>query len=871
MPETPKALARRTFPLLATAALAAAVLTAPPAQADPADPADLSAQDARAVDAARAYLGLAPAALSGGGEFAALSSTSDGADTTVRLQQRLNGVPVFGAHTLVHLHGGRPAADEDPVTGRAYALSVSTAPTVPAERAAQLALAELKDPRTRASVHVNGSELTVLPLGAGVLVWRVSLAGLDQEKQAPMMRDVFVDARTGGVRMAYDTLEFDAPVHGDGVNASGKTVPVEAYQRGDGRYEMRDRTRPMWNGTTGEILTYDSQGGNYWEYLGVLPPDTPLTDSPSATFTDRATDSGAVDAHWGAGQVYEYYKANFGRNGIDGNGGSMVSVVGTTYFGRPFINAFWDGTKMVYGWSDGDIKPLSADLDVVGHEMTHGVITHSANLAYIGQSGAMNEGLADYFGNAIDVNVSGTSMHDPNAGLLGEDLCRTGTPQDCALRDLNDGHTTLKDFYGVTVRSDQGGVHSNSTIFSGALWDVRERLDPALADRIVYKAVTEYMTPTDTFTDGRAAVEAAAKKLGLSKKDRKVVSDAFEAHGIHPGWERELGVDSRPLFEGVTDNAASLDASGGAYVVTSSDEQGTANPVVWAGRTGGGRAEAVSEDNGLFYGNATTDGRTAVWTGEGYLDDGTPYAAVLARSLRGGPVRTVVEARDGTSFANLAVDGDTIAWSALEFPSAESNVYVKSGSAAPVNVTPAGGVQGAWLDLRGGRLGYVEVSSAGSWSYRPAVYDIATGTKTYFENRPQFVYNKDVVLGADGLSWVQDANLDGKAAIMHADYDGSNAHALIAEDAANAPYQPVLGGNALFLTYSTRDAKAAGNAALPKLMQLPVYGGGSPWRVSCNRGDQGLFAADSLMRVVWLDGTTGSSNVVARSIPAVRC
>src|SRR5262249_23638604 len=149
-----------------------------------------------------------------------------------------------------------------------------------------------------------------------------------------------------------------------------------------------------------------------------------------------------------------------------------------------------------------------------GHEMTHGVVEHTADLVYAGQSGAMNEAVADYFGNVIDVTVNRTPMTDPEASLIGGDLCRTLAPKDCAFRDLNDGATT-KGFLGLPLGSsyDNGGVHVNSTIFSGALWDIRESLGGELADKIVYKALTSYITPLDGFDEGRDAVLAAAKSL----------------------------------------------------------------------------------------------------------------------------------------------------------------------------------------------------------------------------------------------------------------------------------------------------------------------------------------------------------------------
>ncbi|WP_223206325.1 M4 family metallopeptidase [Streptomyces xanthii] len=169
--------------------------------------------------------------------------------------------------------------------------------------------------------------------------------------------------------------------------------------------------------------------------------------------------------------------------------------------------------------------------------MTHGVTEHTAGLVYAGQSGAINEAISDYFGNAIDLEANGQSMDDPDSGLLGEDLCTTLSPRECALRDLNNDMTTSKDLVGASFRGDNSGVHLNWPIVSGALWDIRKSLGGGLADRIVYRALTAYMTPLDGFTEGRAAIIAAAQELGATKAQIKTVEDAFARHGITPAWE----------------------------------------------------------------------------------------------------------------------------------------------------------------------------------------------------------------------------------------------------------------------------------------------------------------------------------------------
>ena len=136
---------------------------------------------------------------------------------------------------------------------------------------------------------------------------------------------------------------------------------------------------------------------------------------------------------------------------------------------------------MVYGNPEPnpitrEVYPFSADLDVVAHELTHGVIDHSADLVYLNQSGAMNEAYADYFGNAVDVTVSGTPMGDPDAGEIAEDLCRVPNPDnwDCPLRDLNDGrdHTTTS--VSISWTSTTEAFTSTRRSSLGALWDIRE-------------------------------------------------------------------------------------------------------------------------------------------------------------------------------------------------------------------------------------------------------------------------------------------------------------------------------------------------------------------------------------------------------------
>lgn len=182
---------------------------------------------------------------------------------------------------------------------------------------------------------------------------------------------------------------------------------------------MKDTTKAM----TGQIITYTAKNAQ-------TQPGTLIT-STSNTITDRA----AVSAHYYAGVVYDFYKNLFNRNSIDNNG---MSIISTVHYGSGYNNAFWDGTQMVYGDGDGSqFTYLSGDLDVVGHEMTHGVVSSTANLNYQNQSGALNESLSDIFGVLIEtydkynVKSGGTWTFNSNDWIVGNEVYTPGTSRGC--------------------------------------------------------------------------------------------------------------------------------------------------------------------------------------------------------------------------------------------------------------------------------------------------------------------------------------------------------------------------------------------------------------------------------------------------------
>jgi len=195
-------------------------------------------------------------------------------------------------------------------------------------------------------------------------------------------------------------------------------------------------------------------------------------------------DDAVNEAYDFSGYTYDFYQQILGRNSIDGQGMTLISSV---HFGRNYNNAFWNGEQMVYGDGDGTIfVRFTRSLDVVGHELTHGVVQHTSNLIYEDEPGALNEHFADVMGALIkqwhnDSPVDqadwymGGEIMAPSLGVKGlrtfkgekayVDHPILGTdPQPKHMRDKYIGE------------DDNGGVHSNSGIPNYAFYLVATEL-----------------------------------------------------------------------------------------------------------------------------------------------------------------------------------------------------------------------------------------------------------------------------------------------------------------------------------------------------------------------------------------------------------
>lgn len=179
-----------------------------------------------------------------------------------------------------------------------------------------------------------------------------------------------------------------------------------------------------------------------------------------------------------SGNVYDFYWSVFGRNSIDNKGGTLYSTV---HFGKNFNNAFWNGERMVYGDGDGQIfKPFTNCLEIVGHELTHGITNATADLVYSGQSGALNESISDVFGCLVKQYTLNQKVRKADwiigKGLFTKqvkgkgvrDLAEPGSAYNDTVLGKDPCPATMDDY--VTTKQDNGGVHINCTIPSHAFY-----------------------------------------------------------------------------------------------------------------------------------------------------------------------------------------------------------------------------------------------------------------------------------------------------------------------------------------------------------------------------------------------------------------
>jgi bacillolysin len=467
-----------------------------------------------------------------------------------RLDQYYKGVRVFGGDVARQMERGLTVS----LFGTIYGdIDIETNPALNVDKGREAIERAAGSPMRKGAEP----ELMVLPRESG---------GYDLAYRARVFSDAglfmyFVDARSGAVLLQFNDLKTEAAIgSGKGVLGDDKKVSVAKEST---TYRASDGLRPP------ALRTFDLRG-NATRAMNFLNGRAVLLASDLASDTDNAwTDGAVVDAHAYAGWVYDFYFKRFGRRGLDNADIPITSIVhpanrddvmrqSNSIIGLLYLNAayFGDGI-MVYGEglpsaitdsSGRHWNFMSGGLDVVAHELTHGVTDYSSQLIYRQESGALNEAFSDIMATSMEFFFQPKGEGPLHADyLMGEDVVTPGglrsAENPAAFGDPD--HYTRR-YLGT---ADNGGVHTNATIATHAFYLAIEGgtnqtsglsvegvggTNRQQMENVFYRAFAQLLPSNATYAVARAATIQSARDLyGAGSAVERAVTEAWTAVGVN--------------------------------------------------------------------------------------------------------------------------------------------------------------------------------------------------------------------------------------------------------------------------------------------------------------------------------------------------
>lgn len=510
-------------------------------------------------------------------QFSILEEKADSNTKTYhfKTQEMYQGIPVYASQQTV-------ALDQDnnvisyigDVNKDLSRTSIPTEPSLTIEEAEAVAKESIEAQIGEVSSYDGvESQLIIYPTDTGKHL--AYLVKASTSIPAPGYFHYFVDAISGEILDEFDAVAALTPAlegedakftpAGDGgVAPAPRALPIEYIDvsaRGMDIFGKLHTFNAVKDASSSKHFLFDgTRGKGVHTFKANRMPETTfillsallgLTGFEVESNKNFFYDPAAVSAHINASKTYDYFKNIHGRNSLDNKGMKLVSTV---HIGDKWNNAAWNGKQMLYGDGDGQrMISLSGGLDVIAHEMTHGIITNTANLTYENESGAINESIADIFG-AFAENKTGEGLW-----LLGEDIWTPGIPGD-GLRSMSDpasvyigGYTEdgyYPDHYDKRYLGelDRGGVHINSSINNKAAHLITDGgthygitvngIGKARTEKIFYRALTLYLTPSSGFAEMRQAAIQAARDLhpdrnGAPSLEVQAVMAAYDAVGVY--------------------------------------------------------------------------------------------------------------------------------------------------------------------------------------------------------------------------------------------------------------------------------------------------------------------------------------------------
>ncbi|WP_406113618.1 M4 family metallopeptidase [Streptomyces sp. NBC_01014] len=649
----------------ATAATAAPVSHPHPSSAGPkafaaapytADPSP--AVRSRVVDdAKKALTAHAGAAHKAGGDVFTVRNLMvdhDGS-AAVRFDRTYKGLPAYGGDVIVHLK--KDGTYESLAAGSQTSGAVSTTPRLAAPRAAELSKAAF-DGRI---ASVSAPHLAVQMKGsAATLVWETVVSGVRPD-QTPSRLHVLVDARSGKVVRSSDEVDtFAAPGEAASVRSATAVPRATATPKVAAGPAVAGTGQSIYSGRVSLDLTQSgsgyamqdpSHGNGYTTNLNHATGGTgSIFTSASGSFGNGSNSdpaSAGADAHYGAAKTFDYYKNVQGRNGIFGDGRGVPSQ---THYGNAYVNAFWDGTQMTYGDGQGNARPL-VELDVAGHEMSHGVSGALTGWDETGETGGMNEGTSDIFGTLVEfyannpvdtpdytmgelININGDNqplrwMNQPSLD---------GSSPDCwnSSNGSLDPHYSMGPlnhwFFLAAVGSGNHGYGNSPTCNNSTVTGIGNDK----AGKIWYKALASYANSAENYHQARIdSLKAAADLYGAHCTEYNTIAAAWAAVSVTGADPVPGTCNSQPGAPSVTNpgNQTGTVGTAASLQIQASDPGGETLTYSATGLPAGLSIDATT---GRITGTPTTAGTASVTVTAKNTDNATGSAAFTWTVSGGG-------------------------------------------------------------------------------------------------------------------------------------------------------------------------------------------------------------------------------------------
>ncbi|MCS7075204.1 MAG: M4 family metallopeptidase [Bacteroidia bacterium] len=350
---------------------------------------------------------------------------------------------------------------------------------------------------------------------------------------------VYVDAQTGEIILTQDlihTLDSTGVAHTrySGVQ-SIKTTFVSTNL-----FHLKETSRSgvetynMLNGTDYSASVDFEDTDNIWNNV------------------NPQQDEVATDAHWGAEMSYDYFKNVHNRSSYDGSDAPLLSYV---HYSTNYLNAFWDGWRMTYGDGSGAYGPLTS-IDIVAHELTHGVTGYTAGLIYYAESGALNESFSDIFAKCVEKAYRPSKF----SWIVGKDIHAYGV----GIRSMSNPNAygnpdTYHGNYWYFGTADNAGVHTNSGVQNYWFYllceggsgtnDIGNSFNVSAigfnkAEKIAYRSLSVYLTPSSVYADARFySLIATGDLYGYCSPEYASVSNAWYAVGIGNAYQPGVEAD----------------------------------------------------------------------------------------------------------------------------------------------------------------------------------------------------------------------------------------------------------------------------------------------------------------------------------------